>query len=217
MKIRGGIQQQLGNGVVYQLPYKPPALPISEQTYSIQYVIMSGAQTVMVAKKRGNSAKQMTMDFFSQPTGTISKFISTVQPTIECDYCDRRFTSPQGLSSHLKQHYLAMDRKKKKPKFGKVKLRDIGLSANSTDTDNSTQKINALVHEPEQLNDSGNDGMEVDVSNEFDSGNDDMNGVDAGTLTEDVDDHIIESEGTDSLNNKPDAAKGGASNTSRSP
>ena len=176
---------------------------------------MSGAHTVMVAKKKGNSAKQLTMDFFSRP-GTTNKFISTTQPTIECDYCDRRFTSPQGLSSHLKQHYLALDRKKKKPKFGKVKLRDIGSSANSTDTDNSTQN-NTVSDEHVQSNNTGNDGMDVDVSNEFDAGNDSMDEVDAENETGDVDGHVTESEEGDSENNKPVAAKGGASNTSRSP
>lgn len=102
---------------------------------------MSGAQAIMAAKKRGyySSFKQISIDFFSR-SGTGCKFISTSQATIECNYCDKCFKSPRGLSSHLKAHYLAMDRVKKRPKYGKVKLRDLDSSIPSTNTGDSTQQ-----------------------------------------------------------------------------
>ena len=65
------------------------------------------------------------MSFSAKPSAAIKFAPSTQLSRLECPYCDKWFSTPQGLSSHNKIH--AADpfcRVKKKPKYGKVKLFD---------------------------------------------------------------------------------------------
>ena len=77
--------------------------------------------------------KQISMTFFAKPSAAIKFAPSTQLARLECLYCDKWFSTPQGLSSHNKIH--AADpfcRIKKKPKYGKVKIRDAAGTVSPT-------------------------------------------------------------------------------------
>ena len=113
---------------------------------------MSGARQLSMANP-SKKKKQISMNFFAKPSA--AKFAPATQlKSLECPYCDKWFSTPQGLSSHNKIH--AADphcRIKKKPKYGKVKLHDTAGTVSPTPgaasvTPNSTTAAASVVTNP---------------------------------------------------------------------